>query len=95
MKHDPLVNERAVKPREPSLPEGGYRILHALGLSGYTSEQLNTLLELHADIKAGRIPAAPSHVRECITRALHAVGMSGLSELQMRLFIQDCQDAEP
>lgn len=89
-----LVQEKTLKPREPSLPDSAYRLLHYAGILGGDSQNLEAMLQLHADIRSGRIDAAPSHLREVVTRVLHIAGLSGLSEHEMQVFIRECEQAD-
>jgi hypothetical protein len=89
-----LVQEKSLKPREPSLPDGAYRLLHYAGILGGNSQDFETMLQLYADIRSGRIEAAPSRLNEVVTRVLHIAGLSGLSEHEMQAFIQECKQAD-
>ena len=94
MRNDPQADSKLLKPREPSLPEGAYRLLHLIGAMEVDPKSFETLMELHQDIRNGHVDAAPSRLREMVVRVLHTANLSTLSENEMQAFLRECQEAD-
>lgn len=94
MLDDKQVQTNSFKPREPSLPEGAYRLMHLLGAYRHAGDDFESLLELHTAIRNGDVTAAPSRLTEMVQRVLYSAGLSNMDEQQMANFLKECSEAD-
>ncbi|MCO6432398.1 MAG: hypothetical protein J5J00_16210 [Deltaproteobacteria bacterium] len=84
------AKEKSAILRQPSFPIWVYEAAHSLGIDGKSDLQAAEAMDLSKLALSGEVPARPSVLEEYRVRALHAIGLSGLSNEELRAFIDYC-----